>query len=309
MSELELYKKHRPATLDAVVGNKAVVESIRGAMQKKRLPHSLLMTGPSGCGKTTVARIIADSLGVHTLDLRELNSASFRGIDTVRDIQQTMVLAPMAGTCRVWIVDECHKLTNDAQNAFLKALEDTPRHVWFILCTTDPEKLIKAIRTRCFEYRFTALSTIEIGRDLLAPVCALEKAKVPKEVLKRIANECSGSARAALVMLEKIIGMNNAEVMMEALHAADAMEAQVIDLCRALIKRQPWREISSILSRLGDTEPETVRRAVLGYMRAIMLKEDNVAAYDVACSFEKNYFDTGNAGLVLSCFEATHRKI
>jgi DNA polymerase-3 subunit gamma/tau len=302
---MELYKKHRPATLDALVGNAGAVASVRKMIAAKAVPHSVLFTGPSGCGKTTVARIVARELGVSELDLRELDSAQFRGIDTAREIRQTMTLAPMSGPCRVWVLDEVHKMTADGQNAMLKALEDTPAHVWFLLCTTEPDKLIRAIRTRCTEIRFGALAPHEIG-PLLVGVCNEEKVSVGRETLRRIARECNGSARAALVALEKVIGLSDEEAS-AALDTADADEADAIELCRALLKRASWQVVAGLLKRVEKQDAESVRRKVLGYMRAALLG-GNAQAYRIAICFEKNYFDNGATGLALSCFEAVHAK-
>ena len=147
----ELYKRFRPKSLDAVVGNGGTVAALQKFLKKGNLPHTILFKGPSGCGKTTLARILAKELGCGVLDLREYNSADFRGIDTIRDISRIMTNAPAAGNCRVFILDEAHQLSKDAQNAALKILEDTPKHVYFFICTTDPQKLIATIRSRCTE--------------------------------------------------------------------------------------------------------------------------------------------------------------
>ena len=138
----ELYKKHRPKTLARVVGNKSTVEALRSMLEARTLPHTLLFHGPSGTGKTTLARIVKNELGCLPTDFHEHNSSDFRGIDFIRELRSKVNLAA-AGPCRVWIIDECHQLTRDAQNAALKILEDTPSHVYFFLCTTDPQKLIK----------------------------------------------------------------------------------------------------------------------------------------------------------------------
>jgi DNA polymerase-3 subunit gamma/tau len=304
--DMELYKKHRPQTLDTVVGNEAVVASLKASLKSNELPHALLLTGPSGTGKTTVARVLAKELKANELDIREMNSSSYRGIDSVRELQSTLPLAPMAGKCRVWIMDEVHKLSNDAQNALLKSLEDTPQHVYLILCTTDPDKLIKAIKTRCTEFRFNALPPEVIGPKLLVPVCKAEGVDVSRDALKRIARECNGSSRMALVMLEKVMRLDKGE-QEEALDAAEAEEAETRELCQALLKRASWKEVAAILKRMEKADPENVRRAVLGYMRAVMLN-GNGAGYAVAVCLEKNYFDSGNAGLAMSCFEAVSAK-
>lgn len=299
---MELYKKYRPETLDAVVGNGAVVAALK-SLDKDAVPHAILFTGPSGCGKTTLARILSGILGVAEADYREVDSGDFRGIDTIRDIRRQMAFAPMAGPCRMWVIDECHQLSNDAQNAFLKALEDTPTHVYFVLCTTNPEKLLKTIRTRCTTYELQALSPEVIGKELLMPVCRAEGKKPPLEVLKIISRDCLGSARAALVILDKVLGLP-AEQMAAAAEQMAAQENQTIELCRLLLKKAPWGVVSKTVKGLSD-EPESIRRAVLGYMTSVLLGGGDVRAYNVMVSFERDYFATGRAGLVMSCYDAT----
>src|SRR5690606_3369465 len=107
------------------------------------IPHAMLFTGPSGCGKTTLARILRVKLRCSDNDFQEINAADFRGIDSIRSMRQQVGAAPLGGDSRIWLIDEAHSMTADAQNAFLKLLEDTPRHVYFFLATTDPQKLKK----------------------------------------------------------------------------------------------------------------------------------------------------------------------
>jgi DNA polymerase-3 subunit gamma/tau len=156
---MTLYIKHRPTDLIGVKGNEDVVEALKNMLlNKESCPHSFLLSGPTGCGKTTLARIIAAELGCFGSDYKEIDSADFRGIDTIREIGKQCMYKPLESSCRVFVIDECHKMTNDAQNAFLKRLEDTPKHVYFILCTTDPSKLIPTIRGRCSQFQVKPLS-------------------------------------------------------------------------------------------------------------------------------------------------------
>ena len=125
----ELYKKYRPKSFDRVNGQEAAIKSLSTFVEKGKIPHAILFTGPSGSGKTTLARIITKHLECGFSDFQELNCADLTGIEEVRKIRQRMNYACMGGKSRVWIIDEAHKLSNAAQNAFLKMLEDTPKPV------------------------------------------------------------------------------------------------------------------------------------------------------------------------------------
>lgn len=300
---MELYKQFRPDTFDKVVGNRAVVGSLKNSVAQGEVPHTILFSGPSGCGKTTLARILARELGCAPQDYNETNSANFRGIDSAREIITQMAYAPSGGKCRVWVMDECHKITDDAWNALLKPMEDTPDHVYFFLCTTNPEKLPKTIRTRCQPHDVQALSPEDIGKGILIPVCKARGIRPPMEILKLIATECMGSSRVALQTLEKVAGLPE-DQMAEAAKTMISRESQVNQLCQLLLKKsKDWSEMATIIKGLTE-EPESIRRAVLGYMNVVLLNSGNSRAYGIAGCFEKDYFTTGKTGLTMSCFDA-----
>ena len=277
---MSLYLKHRPQTLEAVHGNAATVGSLKTLLARPlaEVPRALLFVGPSGCGKTTLARIVATALGAAEADVREIDSADYRGIDSVRDIRQQMRLRPLAGPLRAWILDECHQATKDAQSALLKALEDTPSHVLFLLATTDPQKLLPTIRNRCSQYQVAPLTEGEVV-GLLRQVARAERKRPTAEVLDRIARDCLGSPRAALVLLDKVIDLPP-DQQLEAVEKAAAAESQAIELCRALLKGESWKTVAGLLKGLQEQEAENTRRAVLGYMQSVLLgggKNDRAA--------------------------------
>ncbi len=301
---MELFKKHRPRSFDAVVGNADTVAALRNMIERGTLPHTVLFHGPSGCGKTTLARIVATLLDCHDMDLSEVNSSSYRGIDTMRDTARTMQLSPAAGPVRVWIFDEVHKWTNDAQNAALKMLEDTPKHVYFLLCTTDPQKLIKPVLTRCCEMPVRLLTYDEL-EGLVKRVAKREKIALSKDVLDELVASSQGSARTALVLLDKVANLDEGE-RSEALARKIAEDNEAIDLCRALIQRKPWKSVASILKNLTG-EVEAIRWAVLGYAAAVLKsgKAEHQAYLVIEC-FKQPFYDSKEAGLVGACFESIH---
>lgn len=299
---MELYKKYRASTFGDLVGNVSTVKALRGMVQSKNVPHAILLHGPSGCGKTTVARILRRALHCSRMDYQELNCANTRGIDTIRDIAIRMNLSPSAnGRSRIWVLDEAHQMSKDGQNAALKILEDTPKHVYFILCTTEPNKIINTIKTRCCKLPMDALPHKEIV-VLLKKVCSRAKHHIDDEWLEMIADVANGSARSALMGLEKVVHLSDEEDVQKALGELDK-DPDTIELCRVLYKNRTWPEIATVLRGLA-VDPESARYAVLGYMNAILTKKDDKRAAHIIDCFSRSFVESGKAGLTLACYNS-----
>jgi DNA polymerase III subunit gamma/tau len=299
---MELYHRYRPNTFGKVIGCPDTVQSLEAYIAKGNTPHFMLFQGPSGCGKTTLARITAAGLGCSGMDLREMNSAQFRGIDTIREIQSKMNNAPAMSKCRVYIMDEVHQFRKDAQEAALKMLEDVPAHVYFIFCTTEPEALIPTLIGRATRFTVRAFGDEDM-RTLIERVAKKESIKLAPKTTDVIIKAAGGSARVALVMLDKCATLPP-DQHAAAIEEIIVSETEGIELCRALIKKRPWTEVARILEGLKGRDPEGIRRAVLGYARIVMLKEGNHQSYLVARCFERNFYDSGMAGLAIASFES-----
>jgi DNA polymerase III gamma/tau subunit len=240
------------------------------------------------------------------MDLREYNSSSYRGIDSIRDIARISTLAPV-GKCRVFILDEAHRLTGDAQNASLKMLEDSPPNSYFMLCTTDPDKLINAIRTRCTHMPVRALQYDELMK-LLNRVVKKEGIVLSEQHADEVVAAANGSARLLLVILEKIACLAEADRSAAILNRVGD-ETQAIDLCRALVKRVPWKKVAGLLRGLQAEDVESVRWSVLGYCRSVLLSEkgggpEQQQAFFVIQAFAKPFYDSKESGLAAACYEA-----
>lgn len=306
-----LHLKYRPASLEEIVGNKGVVSSLKSVLERPEgVPHSFLFSGPSGCGKTTLARIVKSLLGCSDVDFQEMNVANDRGIDTIREIEKNCSYAPFSGKIKMLLLDESHRLTVDAQNALLKLLEDTPSHVYFILCTTDPEKLIKTIRTRCHTYQVQSLASHDI-KSLLHRVLKEEKIKdFPEKAIEEIVKASNGSPRQALVILDSAIDIQDDDEMIASIMDYNFSEKTVLDLCKALLEKQNWSTISGVLKALlsKDNEDkdvdkaEKIRYAVLGYMTAVLLNKENEVALATIEEFSESFMYNGKAGLVGACY-------
>ena len=304
MTDLPLHTKYRPKTFEEVMGNDATVESLRSTLQRETgRPHAFLLQGPSGCGKSTLARIIAKELGCGDMEFKELNAANVRGIDTIRTIIDGCQYRPLTGKCRVYVLDEAAKLTSDAQNALLKILEDPPSYVYFILCTTDPEKLIRTIRTRCTTFQVATLQRAKMY-SLLERVCRAENIQVPADVMKQIVWVASGSPRKALVLLDQVRGIEEPGLMAAAITESYADESAIIDICRILAQPASstrWQDLSPLLRDFrGD--PEQARYAIMSYLEKVLLSTGDKRIGQVMGCFMDSFMYTGKPGLVYCCF-------
>jgi DNA polymerase-3 subunit gamma/tau len=309
--KLSLYQKHRPQSFDEIVGNQSVVGSLQALVAKVDPPHAYLLLGPTGCGKTTIGRILMTELGCHFDDTREIDTADFRGIETARTIRHNAHYKALRGERRAWLIDECHKLTNDAQNALLKGLEDPPPHCYYILCTTDPDKLLDTIRGRCSIHSVRPL-TIPQMVGLLGKVSAKEKAPLSRKVLNAIAlkaaiqtgdKEDSAECypRHALQILEQVI-VASPEDQLKIVEEASDLVASADKLVNELLKKSGWKAITNILKDIKDDDVERLRRGVLGYCNGALMRSDNEIAANIIFHFKTPFFDSGMAGLTLACF-------
>lgn len=267
---MELYRKYRPNSFDEVVGNETAIKSLRKELENGS--HVFLFTGSAGCGKTTLARIVAKEVGAGELSIREINSAENRGIDTAREILEQMRYNPSDGSSMVWILDEMHMITNAGQNALLKALEEVPESVYFMLCTTDPQKLITPLKSRCSIINVQPLSEDDM-RYLLKRTARAEKIKLSNEVYDKIIEIAQGGSRKALKLLAKVLYLDSDEERFSVLKSENVSEnEETIEFCRALLKKgNSFVTIAGILKKLDISDAEKIRQAVMGYMNAVLL--------------------------------------
>lgn len=222
MSKVVLYRKYRPQKFEEVVGQDHIVKVLQNAAENKRISHAYLFSGPRGTGKTTVARIFAKAINCvenknipcnkceickefssgHTLDLVEIDAASNRGIDEIRNLREAVGLMPLNSPYKVYIIDEVHMMTKEAFNAFLKTLEEPPAHAIFIMATTEPEKVPETITSRTQHFSFKAIPE-ELIRNSLQAVAKQEKIKIDNEALGLLAFFADGALRDGLNLLDQ----------------------------------------------------------------------------------------------------------
>jgi DNA polymerase III gamma/tau subunit len=217
-----------------------------------------------------------------------------------------MEMSPSPGSkCRIWIFDEAHSFTIDAQRILLKALEDTPEHVYFMLCTTEPQKLLDTILDRCTKFPVTLLKDRELT-EIVRSVVKSEEWDVSPETMKKIAKASLGSARNALVILDQVRDLPK-DMIDEAINQIVLMEIKVKELCQALVaKTKEWEKIVGILEGLEKENPESIRLAVMGYFKKVIKnKEPNMGAWWVLKTFYR--YPTYNIGMTaiwIASFEA-----
>jgi DNA polymerase-3 subunit gamma/tau len=296
-----LYQKHRPDSFSKVIGNDITINALEKMVENKgTCPHTFMFAGETGCGKTTLANILAAEVGAIGIDLEIINFSNLRGIDTVRDIIQKSSYSPIEGTGRVWIIEESQKMTSDAQNAFLPLLENPPRHVYFILCTTEPFRLIEPIRNRCMTFTVEKLNEIQMMK-LLKSILHKEHETIDQNVLEQIIESAEGKPRQAIQTLEKVMSLPE-EKRLKAAKSTGNDKVQAIELCKALLKNAGWKELTLILKGIEDEDPEGIRRLVLKYFQTVLLKEDNERVAAIIETFSDNFYSSGFTGLVLACY-------
>jgi DNA polymerase-3 subunit gamma/tau len=298
----DLALKYRPKSFDEVVGNEAQIKAVKDALAHGN--HVFLFTGDAGTGKTTLARICAAYLEASELDVHEINSSDNRGIDTAREIIEQTRYNPIDGKSVCWIIDEVHKATADWQNAMLRVLEEPPSYCYFFLCTTDPQKLISPLKTRCSIITTKLLDDVQM-RQLLKRVMAGEEKKCGSEVLAKLMEVSGGCARRALKLLGKILWQEDEETQLEILDSDDSEgSAESIELCRVLVNEgATWAKVAEVLAKLDLTDCEGIRRQVLGYACAVALKQKKPSSRVIAMleAFEAANTFVGKGSVFLAC--------
>jgi DNA polymerase-3 subunit gamma/tau len=257
-------------------------------------------------GKTTAARIIKDLIGCHDMDFREINAAENNGVDFVRGISDNMRLSSLvSGKSKVYVFDESQNLTNDAQTVLLKMTENAPKHVYFIFCTTHPQKMLTTLKNRCTEIQFKSIPDSLI-KERLEEVMTCEKKTVVSKVIQEIVENSEGSMRKALVLLEKVLGIEYEADQLQAITNTEA-KSEAIQIARAIIgfTNPSWSEVQGILKSCNLKEAEGIRRMILSYAKSVLLGGNKVLqakAYLVIETFRFDYFAAGEAGLVADCY-------
>lgn len=308
-----LYRKYRPTTFREVRHQDHIVSVLEGAIAKGAIPHALLFTGTRGTGKTTVARIFAHAIGARDIDIYEIDAASNRGIDDIRALKEAVFTLPYESPYKVYIIDEVHMLTKEAWNALLKTLEEPPSHVVFILATTELDKILDTITSRCQVFTFAAPTRDELTA-LILDVARSEKYSLGEAGARVIALAAQGSYRDALSITQKVLMASNDTTLDPdeiSLIVGAPKSILVLEFLRALDGKQcdeALRVLESI--RTHHVDVGIFLSLVLERMRAIMLirhkamSEDQLRGfYDDECTFIKESSRNTRTGINAALLE------
>ena len=339
-----LYRKYRPQTFDSddLVGQDHIVRTLRNAIQQGRVAHAYLFCGPRGTGKTTTARLLAKAVNClnpeisqrpcnictscvaiqtgATSDVIEIDAASNRGIDDIRDLRERVKYAPAQLHTKFYIIDEAHQITGAAANAFLKTLEEPPPHTKFVLATTDPEELLATIVSRCQRFDFRRIG-IDATIARLRTVAAAENLTITDDALQTVARHATGSLRDALGLLDQLaVFGNNADpeatdrtITVESVLALLGVSRndRVEHLVQALAEKNAKLALGTVNDAVeAGEDPRQLNRQLVAYLRVLMhARAGGSPDADDRAKMVAQQFDLPTLGHLARIFSETDHKI
>lgn len=291
---LTLYRKWRPQDFNHVIGQQDTVTILKNSLQQGRVGHAYLFCGPRGTGKTSLARIMAKAMNCekdgkpdpcndcpscisitegHNMDVIEIDAASNRGVDNIRELREKVRLNPVQSTYKIYIIDEVHMLTGEAFNALLKTLEEPPSHAIFIMATTEPQKLPPTIISRCQRFDFHRITSLEIAKKL-RHMAEQEGILIEDSAINRIAESADGSMRDAESMLDQLSSYIQETVTENIiLHMLGRCDIQTIHQFVKTLKQEDYPEIITRLDniRFSGIDANQLTKDMIAYLRDMFI--------------------------------------
>ncbi|HBE70986.1 MAG TPA: DNA polymerase III subunit gamma/tau, partial [Planctomycetaceae bacterium] len=284
-------RRYRPKSFDELIGQGHIAQALGKAIDSGRVGHAYLFTGARGVGKTSTARIFAKVLNTRDcdsealaadissaidagedMDTIEIDGASNRGIEEIRQLRANVNVRPSRSRYKIYIIDEVHMLTNQAFNALLKTLEEPPQHVKFIFCTTDPDKIPITVLSRCQRFDFSPVK-LEAIKARLGEIAAAEGYQAEEEALALLARRAAGSMRDSQSLLEQVMSFSNETITLEQVHAllGTADEGRLLELAEVLCANESLKALAIVdEATQGGTDPGQLAEQMLNYLRDIM---------------------------------------
>lgn len=298
MANLALYRKYRPQRFEEIIGQDHVVKTITNALASNSTSHAYIFSGPRGSGKTTIARLLAKAVNCHnrkegefepcdkcsscleikggrSLDLIEIDAASHRGIDEMRELREGIRFAPSKEKYKVFVIDECHQLTKEAVNALLKTLEEPPTHALFVLATTEIHKMIPTIISRCQRFDFRKITLPEIVKRLEI-ISKKEEVKIEKEALELIAVNSGGAMRDAESLLDQVLTFGKSDKEIKAEDIKELLGLVDIALVSQFVEYLTNKDSKGSINFLEESlekgyDPQEFAKILVSYLRQTLL--------------------------------------